>query len=191
MGACLLNNYISVGSLRPELAISLSELGYFAVGEAARLDYSLDRGDRERRTVMIRHILLATDGSRAAERAADFAATLALKFGAELTVLYAEGSPPRRLQTDGTLLAVPDGPESVQLFLSRLADRLRGLGIAGVDTTVVEGPAVNVIVGVAESRRPDVLVLGARGWGTWQGPGLGSVSMAVLQRAECPVMVVK
>jgi len=155
------------------------------------LDYSLDREDRERRTLMIRHILLATDGSRAAERAADFAASLALRFGAELTLLYAEGAPPRRPQAGGAVVAVPDAPESVQLSLSRLADRLRGLGIASVDTKVVEGPAVSVIVGVAESRRPDVLVLGARGWGTWQGPGLGSVSMAVLQRAECPVMVVK
>jgi len=137
---------------------------------------------------MIRHILLATDGSRAADRAADFAALLALRFGAELTLLYAEGPLPRHPEAGGSELSAP---ESVHLFLSRLADRLHELGIAIVDTKVVEGPAVNVIVGVAESRRPDVLVLGARGWGTWQGPGLGSVSMAVLQRAECPVMVVK
>jgi nucleotide-binding universal stress UspA family protein len=140
---------------------------------------------------MIRHILLATDGSRAAERAADLAASLALRFGAELTLLYAEGAPPRRQGAGGTGLAAPDAPESVHLFLSRLADRLHGMGISRVDTQVVEGPAVNVIVGVAESHQPDVLVLGARGWGTWQGSGLGSVSMAVLQRAECPVMVVK
>jgi nucleotide-binding universal stress UspA family protein len=140
---------------------------------------------------MIKHILLATDGSTAAERAADFAASLALRFGAELTLLYAEGPPPRRSEATGAAIVAPQAPESAQVFLSRLVGRLHELGIAGVDTEVVEGPAVNVIIGVAETHRPDVLVLGARGWGTWQGPGLGSVSMAVLQRAECPVMVVK
>jgi len=34
-------------------------------------------------------------------------------------------------------------------------------------------------------------VIGARGNSTWQGALLGSVSMLVTQRAECPVLVVK
>ena len=37
---------------------------------------------------MIQHILLATDGSAPAERAADFAASLAKRYGAKLTVLH-------------------------------------------------------------------------------------------------------
>jgi len=173
----------------PELAISLSKLRCFAVEDQAALGYSLEGRKTERRATMIKSILLATDGSRTAERAADLAASLALRFGADLTILYAEGPPPRRVAAGD--MVVPQAAEGVRTFLPRLADRLHGLGIATVDTKVVEGPAVNVIVGVAESRQPDVLVLGARGWGTWQGPGLGSVSMAVLQRAGCPVMVVK
>lgn len=48
-----------------------------------------------------------------------------------------------------------------------------------------------MILNVAEARKPDLLVVGARGLGTWQGIFLGSVSMAVTQRAECPVLVVK
>ncbi|MER3458879.1 MAG: universal stress protein, partial [Chloroflexota bacterium] len=44
---------------------------------------------------------------------------------------------------------------------------------------------------VAEVRKPDLIVVGARGLGTWRGLILGSVSMAVTQRAECPVLVVK
>jgi nucleotide-binding universal stress UspA family protein len=38
---------------------------------------------------------------------------------------------------------------------------------------------------------PDLIVIGARGLGTWPGLLLGSVSMAVTQRAQCPVLVVK
>jgi nucleotide-binding universal stress UspA family protein len=140
---------------------------------------------------MIRHILVATDGSTAAERAADYAAALALRFGADLTLLYAEGPAPRYSEASGVKAAAAQAPESVELALARLAGRLQDIGVSKVDMKVVEGPAVNVIIGVAESRHPDMLIMGARGWGTWQGPGLGSVSMAVLQRAECSVMVVK
>jgi nucleotide-binding universal stress UspA family protein len=48
-----------------------------------------------------------------------------------------------------------------------------------------------VILGIAETRHIDLIVIGARGLSTWQGILLGSVSMAVAQRAECPVLVVK
>jgi len=34
-------------------------------------------------------------------------------------------------------------------------------------------------------------VVGGRGLGTWKGLILGSVSMAVTQRAGCPVLIVK
>jgi nucleotide-binding universal stress UspA family protein len=65
------------------------------------------------------------------------------------------------------------------------------MGVPDVDIDTAEGPAASVILNVAESRKPDLLVEGARGLGTWQGIILGSVSMAVTQRAECPVLVVK
>jgi len=60
-----------------------------------------------------------------------------------------------------------------------------------VETEVIEGPAVNAIIGVAETRKPDIIVIGARGLSTWQGLLMGSVSLSVTQRAECPVLVVK
>ncbi len=142
---------------------------------------------------MIENILVAIDGSTPAERAADFAAALALRFGATLTLLYV-GSPTAKpvgvLSPSRSGLQAPDG-EGIEARLTTLAHRLHELGVAKVDTKVMEGPAINVIIGVAESGQPDMLVLGARGWGTWQGPGLGSVSMAVLQRVGCPVLVVK
>ena len=37
---------------------------------------------------MLQHEMLATDGSAAAERAADFAAALAARYGAKVTVLH-------------------------------------------------------------------------------------------------------
>ena len=39
---------------------------------------------------MFQYVMLATDGSAAAERAADFAAALATRYGARVTVLHTD-----------------------------------------------------------------------------------------------------
>ena len=71
------------------------------------------------------------------------------------------------------------------------AGHLHDMGIVDVATEVIEGPAINALLGVAETRKPDIIVIGARGLSTWQGLLMGSVSLSVTQRAECPVLVVK
>lgn len=44
---------------------------------------------------------------------------------------------------------------------------------------------------LASIYQADVIVIGARGQSPWQGLVLGSVSLAVTQRAPCAVLVVK
>ncbi|NOX60593.1 MAG: universal stress protein [Chloroflexi bacterium] len=140
---------------------------------------------------MIQHILFATDGSAPAERAADFAASLARRYNAKLTVLHAFHPVP-------TILGEPEYSRKLYKTLNEAEDlvedvaaRLREQGVEHVETTTVEGRAVPAILDVANTRKPDLIVLGARGRSPWQGMILGSVSMAVTQRAECPVLVVK
>ena len=113
---------------------------------------------------MIQNTLLATDSSASAERAADFAASLAMRY--------------KTLDEADSLVA-------------HVRERLRDRGAPDVDTDTAQGPAASMILNVAESRKPDLLVVGARELGTWQGIFPGSVSMAVTQRAECPALVVK
>lgn len=140
---------------------------------------------------MIKNILLATDGSAPAKRAIDFAASLATCYGAKVTVLHAFSSVP-------TFLGEPNYSQSLyktlteaESLVAEVANHLREMGVTDLDTDVVEGSAVDVILKVAEIRQPDLLLMGARGLGTWPGLILGSVSMAVTQRAKCPVLVVK
>lgn len=140
---------------------------------------------------MIESILLATDGSAPAERAADLAASLATRYHSKVMVLHAFAMIPRYLGEPNFEEALRKTLDGAHALVDDAAKRLRELGVAEVDTDVIEGPAANVILGVAETRKPDLLVLGARGLSTWQGLLLGSVSMAVTQRAECPVLVVK
>nr|MBP7691659.1 universal stress protein [Anaerolineales bacterium] len=118
-----------------------------------------------------------------------FAASLAVRYHARVTLLcvyemggQGGGAPSR----EGKWTV-----EAAQTHVADLALRLSDMGVGEVETNLVEGPAPNVILGVAESVKPDLIVVGARGSGTWLGQTLGSVSMAVVQRAECAVLVVK
>jgi nucleotide-binding universal stress UspA family protein len=141
--------------------------------------------------MMIENILLATDGSGSAERAVDFAASLALHYRAKVTVLHAFTPVPAYLGEPNYSRALYETLDEAKAVVDKVAGRLRDMGIVEVDTDFIEGPAANVILGVAETRKPDLLVIGARGLSTWQGILMGSVSLSVTQRAECPILVVK
>jgi nucleotide-binding universal stress UspA family protein len=140
---------------------------------------------------MIQNILLATDGSAAAERAVDYAASLAIRFLGKVTVLHAYTPVPGYLGEPNYNRALYENLDEARSVVERAAERLRTLGVSEVETDLVEGPPANVILGVAETRQPDLIVIGARGLSTWQGMLMGSVSMAVTQRTERPVLVVK
>jgi nucleotide-binding universal stress UspA family protein len=140
---------------------------------------------------MIQSILYATDGSAPAERAGDFVASLAVRYGARVTVLHAYTPVPAYLGEPNYSRTLYKTLEEAEALVADVARRLRELGVAEVETEVGEGPAADAILNVAEVRKPDLIVVGARGLGTWRGLILGSVSMAVTQRAECPGLVVK
>ena len=140
---------------------------------------------------MFTHILLATDGSAAAERATEYAASLATQYGAKVTVIHA-------FAAVSTLLGEPNYSQTLDKTLTEAktlvtgaADRLRALGVTAVEEDTLAGQAATVILDVAESRKPDVIILGARGLGLWSGLILGSTSMSVVQQASCPVLVIK
>lgn len=141
---------------------------------------------------MIHHILFATDGSFPAERAADYAASLAVRFHAKVTVLHAYNAVSNStagytFPNVGAFAQKSDADALVQ----QVAQRLRNHGVQEVETSVLQGQPGHVILGVAETLKPDVIILGARGVSTWQGLLLGSTSMGVVQRSEVPVLVVK
>ncbi len=141
---------------------------------------------------MIRHILYATDGSMAADRAGDYAASIAMRFHAKVTILHAFLVMPVATAN----LTVPSLnaytlQKDAEDLTEKTANRLRNLGVQEVETEVIVGQPANVILGVAESIQPDMIILGARGLSTWKGLLLGSVSTSVAQRAEIPILIVK
>jgi nucleotide-binding universal stress UspA family protein len=141
---------------------------------------------------MIQRILLAADGSASAERAADFAASLGSRYGAKVTVVYVYSPAPSYMDKATGNRKRRSTSGNAKSLVTNVAKHLREVGVSDVDTEILEGPVVRAILNTAKSRKPDLLVLGARGSGAASGGMLlGSVTMAVTYRAECPVLVVK
>jgi nucleotide-binding universal stress UspA family protein len=55
----------------------------------------------------------------------------------------------------------------------------------------ISGDTVDTIVGIADSKEADLIVLGSRGRGAITAALLGSVSRGVLQHAKRPVLIVR
>jgi len=124
-------------------------------------------------------ILLATDGSTGADEAASAAVQLAAETGAGLHVVGVDDS----FNHDG-LDAVPY--ETAKAAAAAASD-------AGVTATAERrvGPAADQIMEAARACDADMIVVGSRGRGWLKGTVFGSVSSALVHRADRPVLVVR
>jgi len=139
---------------------------------------------------MFNRILLATDGSPDAGQALAYARDLALRDGAQVIVVHAFEPVPTYLgdPLEGRVLArhVAAGQEVANDAAGKLQE-------AGLDVIVevLEGPAADAILNVAEVRQCDLIVMGSRGHGALARLLLGSVSQSVLAQTRLPVMIVR
>jgi nucleotide-binding universal stress UspA family protein len=62
-------------------------------------------------------------------------------------------------------------------------------GVASVERRLVKGHTVNELI--EASRRADLVVVGSHGHGGVAGMLLGSVSLRVVMKADCPVVVIR
>lgn len=146
---------------------------------------------------MFRHILLATDGSECARKAALVAADLALKFDAELTALFVFVVPAIAAVPYGEFTpAVPPGTineweRAARETAERRVDEI--LRPAGVRYSFREetGHPAETIVRIAGDEKCDLIVIGSRGLSGIKEFLLGSVSSRVSHHAHCPVLIVR
>jgi nucleotide-binding universal stress UspA family protein len=141
----------------------------------------------------VRNILLATDGSAGAERATEFAATLAKAAGGRLFILTVGGNLAAGEMKD---LARVEG--NVGDALDALADQVlahakQRAELADVSDIRLEagwGDPAEVIIETARRQQADAIVMGRRGRGRLTGLLLGSVSQKVARLAPCAVVLV-
>jgi nucleotide-binding universal stress UspA family protein len=133
-------------------------------------------------------VLYASDGSSSAEAALEFAIELCRDTGAGLRVLAVQ--PPRMAGRAGALPILEiEETGGAQRIAQRAAERAGAAGIDALATTGHGDPA-DVIAAEAHAAGADLVVVGSRGLGAVSSLLMGSVSRALVTRADVPVTVV-
>jgi nucleotide-binding universal stress UspA family protein len=139
-------------------------------------------------TSEIKRILVGIDGSNNSNRAASFAADMANKFQASVTLLFVV-APSDHDMLSGKSTSMDEEKRGFGEERLRKSDSI--LTDAGVnfDTDIEFGHAAEKILVVSE-RGYDLVVLGTRGLSAVRGFMMGSVSSQVSQHSKVPVVVV-
>lgn len=130
-------------------------------------------------------IVVGVDGSPASILALRWAAALAPVLSARVVAVAAW----QFHIAFGTFEPVVWNPdeEARKMCKQAVAKALGATPAVDVDVVIRQGPAAKVLV--EESRRAQLLVLGSRGHGGFEGLLLGSVSAAMSEHAKCSVLI--
>jgi nucleotide-binding universal stress UspA family protein len=139
---------------------------------------------------MFEDVLVATDGSETANKAVKMALEIAEKFGSKLVVVCAFEEVPTYYGEPYFSQTIERHTAWADNVIKQTMESLGDVKIP-VENTVIEGPAAEAIINVANNRGTDLIVMGARGLGQFTGLLLGSVSQRVVQHSACPVLIVK
>ena len=140
---------------------------------------------------MFKNILLAVDGSEHALHAAKNAADLARSMNSEiLRIVIAYEPVPPYLGEPNMQVAISARMKEAETTLQKALDAVGEIP-GEIHTEILEGPAAEAILDVANTRKNDLIVMGSRGLGRLTGALLGSQSQKVVRHAICPVLIVR
>ncbi len=133
-------------------------------------------------------VVIATDGSQGAEAAVSAGARVARTLGTKAVLVYVRPS---------------IGPLGEPYYQEKLTEQMAYARAAldraqtlvhqqgcEADVEILEGNPAEQIVELARARNAPLIVVGSRGLGAVAGALLGSVSSAIIHRADRPVLVV-
>ena len=142
-------------------------------------------------------ILLATDGSKFSEAAAQATAATIVPKNSEVLILQAVeplsySTPPQMAPGYAPELAEKrqEQMNEAKASVAAAAKVLQAAGFA-VKTKVVEADPRTAILDISEESRPDLIVLGSHGRRGLQRFLLGSVAESVARHARCSVLIVR
>jgi nucleotide-binding universal stress UspA family protein len=136
---------------------------------------------------MFKKILLASDGSEHAIRAAEKAVYLAsANTGSTIEIIYVIDASTSKAD----VLHSTNPEQSRKQRLLKTEDILEKSN-TDYKVTVLHGEAGPTIVDYTNKNKFDLVVIGSRGLNTLQEMVLGSVSHKVAKRVDCPVLIVK
>jgi nucleotide-binding universal stress UspA family protein len=153
---------------------------------------------------MYDHLLVALDGSKAAERVLEHATALAGAFGSRVVLLRASEGPEALLaQTSTGGPSIGDVAQAMDPtpileaeqsaaadYLNEVAERLRADNVL-VETEHPEGQPAQVIVERANALGVSLILMTTHGRSGLGRVVFGSVADSVLRHATCPVLMVR
>jgi nucleotide-binding universal stress UspA family protein len=142
-------------------------------------------------------ILLATDGSKFSNKAADYGLDMAKKLGADVVALYVINMKHFEIYAlehhdditgyeDENLKMRKEGEEALDFVVTRA--REKGMNLT---TRIVRGYPADEIMKAAKDEGADLIIVGNLGRTGIERMLMGSVSEAVVRQAPCPVLVVR
>jgi nucleotide-binding universal stress UspA family protein len=140
---------------------------------------------------MFKKILAGLDGSEAAHRALERAIDLAALCGAELLVVSVEEHLPASAATVGE---VQDAERHQHRYFRQLQHEARHQAEARgvpVQLEVTPGHPAQTLARIASEQECDLVVLGHTGHSRLHHLFLGSTADRLVERAHCPVLVVR
>ena len=137
----------------------------------------------------IKNILVPLDGSKNSIRGLDNAISIARNCQATIMGLYILPTYPRNI-ADAVIPYFVHPEREAKKFLADAKKRAAQKGIL-FKSKIIWGSPTCEIQEMANSKKFDLIVLGARGMGSVKEFFLGSVSNAIVHKSKIPVMVVK
>ncbi|HZK53145.1 MAG TPA: universal stress protein [Desulfosporosinus sp.] len=142
---------------------------------------------------MFKRILVPTDASEYSRRALKTALELARAVNAEVVLLHVSYTPQAYWG-----YTISYGITVTQEQLDQNGELALEATLTGIETEPVvitkrveSGHPVTIVVEQIKKDNIDLVVMGSHGYGAIAGSVLGSVSQRVLQRASCPVLIIK
>ena len=141
--------------------------------------------------IFLKTILVPTDFSEHSEKAIQYGAELATKFGAALHLLHTVDTTPV-LYGEGGAFPFESAEEIVAVAVKQLDQiEVESPGEGQVVRRASQGTPFVEIVRYAKENNVDLIVLGTHGRGAIAHMLLGSVAEKVVRKAPCPVLVVR
>ncbi len=142
-------------------------------------------------------VIVAVDGSIEADRALDLAAGLGLPADTRFRVVSVidQGPVEPDVAWQKYVVGSPHGPDTryphLMTALETARLNLETAGYTGVDSILLDGRPAKAIIDEARDYDADLIVVGHRGRGAIASTLLGSTSAEVVERAPCPVLIVR
>ena len=148
---------------------------------------------------MISKILVPTDGSKTAQKAAAFAVDLARQLKASIVILSVIDKRMYVAQAGFAAKTAKETPETIEDYLTKAAEGYAGkiknlCDQAGVESqiSVKMGYPVEEIVKEAKKTKAHLIVMGSRGRSALSATVLGSVSYGIVHNDKSvPVLIVR